>query len=209
MTIIGVLGSVHSEKMREEHKYPLSLLKKVILDFKPDIICAEIRPEDWKKHLADSNYTGYLGPNEYRNLILPLCKEHKIDLVPVDWYEDDMVGMQYRDGQSDEDIAEYEKELKDIMTRFWDAASSNLPFNSNKFNRVVEEKQDLQKNLNEPMHRIYWELRNEMMTFRIKNVINNSPNKRILCIAGAEHCYYYLHELHKVNNIDIVFPLKH
>lgn len=66
-------------------------MEGIIEQFEPDIICGEVRPEDWEKYCKNIKYEGYLGPNEYRSLIIPLCEKKGIKFIPVDWFEDDMV----------------------------------------------------------------------------------------------------------------------
>ncbi len=80
MNTIGILGTVHTEALRARIGYPLSLLEKAILQFNPDIICGEVRPEDYERYQRNQSDSGYLGPSEYRALILPLCERKILNL---------------------------------------------------------------------------------------------------------------------------------
>ncbi len=209
MGIVGILGTMHGEdSFREEIGYTLDVMKEAISNFKPDIICGEVRPEDWKKYCEDKNYSGYLGPNEYRRMIIPLCEKENIKFVPVDWFEDDMIGLSYfrnYDKPTQEALLnEVEQKYKGIFEL---GKRSKLPLNSIEWNEVTREKQNWLGSLDSTLHNIYWIARNQLMLERIKKVINENKDKRILCTVGAEHNYFYYDELKKLN-CELVFPLR-
>ncbi|CAI8828309.1 hypothetical protein BHU24_21690 [Bacillus pseudomycoides] len=58
MTIVGILGMVHDEEWQKKYKFPLSLVKELILEFKPDVICGEVHPDSWNLYLRDGNPKG-------------------------------------------------------------------------------------------------------------------------------------------------------
>ncbi len=207
MTVVGILGTMHDEEVRNECNFSLEVMEKVILEFRPDIICGEIRQEDWENSIVKNQYEGYLGPNEYRKMILPLCKRENIEFVPVDWFEDHMVGSDYLEGKSENEKRDIEMKFEEIGKKYIRIATNSvLPFNSKAFNEFIEEKQDYQQTINPELHKTYWIKRNEMMTSKIKEVIDNSIGKRILCIAGAEHAYMYLSKL-EGKNYEVIYPL--
>jgi hypothetical protein len=209
MCVIGILGTIHNDlEYRKKMGYPIEVLEEAIKDFLPDVICGEVRPEDWEVYCKDKSYDGYLGPFEYRNLIIPLCEKHHIQFVPVDWFERDLINYSL-DGQLSEiQQKNYEKEIMKIYDEiFRIAIQSKIPFNSFEFNELVKEKHKLQ-NEKEPIDNIVnWITRNYIMIARIKNAIENNKGKRILCTVGAEHNYFYYEELKKLGYA-IVFPLK-
>jgi len=99
MATVAILGTMHDENIRKQCNFTLDRMKDIILRFKPDIICGEVRPEVWNKYKSDRSYDGYLGPNEYRKMIIPLCESENIKFMPVDWFRDDMVGRYYLEGK--------------------------------------------------------------------------------------------------------------
>jgi len=208
MTVVGILGTVHGdEENRKKLGYPLELMKKAILDFKPDVICGEVRPEDWQKYCGDKSYSGYLGPFEYRFLILPLCKENNISFEPVDWFEDDLVNYQF-DIIEDKEKEEYEKKQIKLFEELLEKGKqSPLPFNSFEFDRFVEGKHKYDESMGPIEYLVTWEARNYLMVRRIKAVIEKYKDKRILCTVGAEHNYFYHKELKKLD-LELVYPLK-
>lgn len=208
MGVVGILGTMHGEdSFREQIGYTLENMRQVIADFKPDIICGEVRPEDWEKYCKDKSYSGYLGPNEYRRMIIPYCEEQGVEFVPVDWFEDDMVSFDYLRSYSEEEKDSLMKEHNKIYEKIWDVGKkSSLPLNSFEFNELIMYKQEWLGSLDPTIHNMYWTARNQLMVERIKAVIKNNQNKRILCTVGAEHNYFYFRELNK-EDLELVFPI--
>jgi hypothetical protein len=207
-TVVGILGTVHSEELRNEYRYPLALLEKKILEFKPDIICGEVRPEDWEQYLANPDYSGYLGPSEYRECIIPLCKQHNIEFVPVDWFEWDAVNLDHFVDYSEKEQQMLEQKLTEMYeTIFAKVHTGKTPFNSLEMDKYVKVKHEWLFKVNPVVQNITWIARNQLMILRIKKVIDANPGKRILCIIGAEHNYYYHENLKKLDHIDLYYPL--
>ncbi|MGH4123465.1 MAG: hypothetical protein ACREV6_11125 [Clostridium sp.] len=207
MSILGILGTVHSDEMRKEYNFSLEKMAEIIKRFKPDIICGEVRPEDWQKYCDTSEYTGYLGPNEYRKLIMPLCEKQGIRFIPVDWFEDDLVNIDYFRGKTDVEINSIEKQFESIMSIYMEVAKKSIiPFNSFEFNDIVEKKQDFQNGINPTVHNLCWIYRNQIMIERIKRVLENNKGKRILCTVGAEHTYFYFNNLNE-EGWELIYPL--
>lgn len=208
MSTLGILGTVHSEELRKEFDYSLEKMGELIEWFNPDIICGEVRPEDWRKYCDNNEYKGYLGPNEYRRLIIPLCEKKDIKFIPVDWFEDDMINMDYFKGKPDSEVKALEKQFESIMTVYMEVAKKSIiPFNSLEFNNIAEKKQDFQNSINPDVHNIYWICRNQIMIERIKKVLDINKGKKVLCTVGTEHTYYYCRKLKEVN-WEIIYPLK-
>lgn len=208
MSVIGILGTVHDEKMREESNYSLEKIGGLIEAFNPDIICGEVRPEDWEKYCDNNEYEGYLGPNEYRRLIIPLCEKKGIKFVPVDWFENDLMNQDCFKGKSDSEIKILEKEIETLIENFWKVAKeSEVPFNSLDFNNIVEKKHEFLQRVNPKVENLYWVCRNEIMVERIKHALEGNEGKRVLCTVGAEHNYYYCKGLEE-SNWEVIYPLK-
>lgn len=208
MSILGILGTVHDDDMRKKFNYSLERMEELIEKFNPDVICGEVRPEDWEKYCDNNEYEGYLGANEYRRLIIPLCKKKGIKFIPVDWFEDDLKTMNYYQGRSEEEIKTIEKEFETIMNDFWKyGKKSEIPFNSLEFNHIAEKKHNFQEGVNSEVEDLYWICRNKIMIERIKNALSVNEGKRVLCTVGAEHNYFYCKKLEKTN-WEVVYPLE-
>jgi hypothetical protein len=75
-TPVGVLGTVGSWHRRSPG-FSLHHLGEWVRSFGPDIVCAEIPPAVW-----EAGRVAALGP-EYRECLVPLCRELGIIIVPV------------------------------------------------------------------------------------------------------------------------------
>ncbi|WP_253806022.1 hypothetical protein [Paenibacillus sp. Cedars] len=89
MTTVGILGVTHDEGLRQKYNLTLDVIKELILEFEPDVICGEVLPSSWKQYQQDRSHRGYWGEpaSEYWDLIFPLCEEKKYEFVPMDWVE--------------------------------------------------------------------------------------------------------------------------
>lgn len=71
MTIVGLLGTIHNEEIRNRVNCTLSLYKDIIIEFNPDIICGEVHPqrieEEWFEKQLKTHSVGTIpfNSNEY------------------------------------------------------------------------------------------------------------------------------------------------
>lgn len=73
VAVLGTLGELHLEPTG----YDLPTLKKIVSEASPDLLCAEIHPDDWTTQDLDGL------PPEYRKVLLPLSRRTDIVIVPV------------------------------------------------------------------------------------------------------------------------------
>lgn len=211
MSTVGILGVIHDNELRNRYHFTLDLIKKLILEFNPDVICGEVLPDSWEKYKADPTHRGYWGEpaSEYWDLIFPLCEEMKYDFVPIDWVELD-VWMDFdpfkHDNEMQRNVLNAESEewfQRQLCT--WHA--SVIPFNSLEYDNMTKQKYAWLKQINPESYVFRWECRNLIMVQRIKNAINKHPGKRILCIVGADHNYIIYEGLVKAKDIQLIYPL--
>lgn len=208
-TVVGILGAVHTDEMRLILGYSLDMLRDVILEFDPDVICGEVRPEDWARYQEDQTYPGYLGPSEYRGCIIPLCEEKGIEFVPVDWFEDDLTQLDYERGLTSEEIKNSDKELERLYdVIFQEAKTSSIPFNSKDCDLAVKRKMKWLEQLNPTCYNLDVVVRNQIMVERIRKAIEKHRGKPILLIAGAEHNVFYYEALKNEDSVKLVYPLR-
>ncbi|WP_268627683.1 hypothetical protein [Paenibacillus alvei] len=210
MTIVGLLGTIHNEEIRHRVNCTLNLYKDIIIEFNPEIICGEVHPQSWMKYQNDKSLRGYWGEpaSEYWDLIFPLCEQHNIEFVPIDWFEldvwnnfDPFAVCNKIEREKYERIEEewFEKQLKTHSV-------GTIPFNSDEYDLVTREKYEWISNINPRAHNFRWTIRNRIMIERLKNTIKANPHKKILCIVGADHNYYFKEELEN-EPINLVYPL--
>ena len=73
---VAVLGLL-ADLRREPNQYDLRLLHRLVKNIQPDLLCAEIHPDDWQ--FGDLS-TVWL---EYRETLLPLARRTDIIIVPI------------------------------------------------------------------------------------------------------------------------------
>ncbi|PFG13497.1 hypothetical protein ATG70_1701 [Bacillus sp. es.036] len=201
----------HDEEMQKKYNYPLSLVKELITEFKPDVICGEVHPSSWELYLDEGEPFGILGEtqNEYPDLIYPLCEERGIEFVPINWFEEDVFEEEPFDKYNYETRQRLELELRqwqDKQLSTWEIG--NIPLNSYDYDTITKDMYNWLQTINPDVQDIVWNSRHYIMLSRVKNTIEMYPDKRILCIHGADHNYWYYQSLKKVNNIDLVYPLR-
>lgn len=198
---LAFFASIHSEKMMQEFGIDDKRIIQLFDNFKPDIVCGEVRKEDYEQNAA------YQGPSEYRRYVFNYCKERSIKFIPCDEYDESAIEFSRRMGQI-ELTDEQSKEWDSIMQAYMNAgASSKVPFNSDEFNTIVERKQKFQRQLDPEAQSIIWDKRNKDIVNNIRKVIIDNPNVNILAIFGAEHIYWLKNAFENTENIEIVFPL--
>ncbi|PET16981.1 hypothetical protein [Bacillus cereus] len=210
MTVVGILGMVHDEDWQEKYQFPLSLVKELILEFKPDVICGEVHPDSWELYLQEGNPRGIYEEtqNEYPNLIFPLCEEYNIKFVPINWFEFDVFK-----GRFDNVPIETRKQLESQLLKLTEEQLSSfdkgtIPFNSVEYDQITKEKYEWLHSVNPDVENINWNARHYIMIARVKNAIEQYNGKRILCIHGADHNYWYYESLKNMKNVEVIYPLR-
>ena len=73
VAVLGTLGELHTEPIG----YDLDTLSRIVREIQPDLLCAEIHPDDWAAQDLDGM------PPEYRETLVPLSRRTGIVIVPV------------------------------------------------------------------------------------------------------------------------------
>ncbi|WP_339803773.1 hypothetical protein MKY19_14260 [Paenibacillus sp. FSL R5-0744] len=211
MSIVGILGVVHDDELRQKYHFSLEFIKDLILEFNPDIICGEVLPSSWEHYKKDSNYRGYWGEpaSEYWDLIFPLCKEENYEFVPIDWVELDVwTDFDPFNSYKEDQRKELEYELEQWFQRQLSTVdSSAIPFNSLEYDTITRQKYQWLERINPQAHQFRWLCRHLIMIQRIKNAIKGHSEKRILCIVGADHNHSLYEGLITEMDIQLVYPL--
>ena len=198
-TRVGLFASVHSPEILADCNYSEHQIIKLFDEFQPDIICGEVRKEDYENNAV------YQGPGEYRRYIFEYCNDRGIQFEPCDWFDEQTI---YANKLLSKEDFQYAKEYALIMDEYMEVGKkSTVPFNSDEYNNIVRKKQDFQKMSNPQIHKTVWEERNMAILNNIIQVIRNNPHSKILIVFGAEHIYWLKDELEKLSYIHLIFPL--
>lgn len=138
-----------------------------------------------------------------------MCEEKGIEFVPVNWFEEDV----FNEGPFDRFEFKVKKKLEKQLQRwnerqFMLVNSKNIPFNSLKNNAVTKDMYDWLHMINPDVQNIEWKARHYIMMARVKQTIRKNIGKRILCIHGADHNYWYYETLIKERDIQVIYPLR-
>ncbi|ANC79450.1 hypothetical protein ABE65_017700 [Fictibacillus phosphorivorans] len=109
--------------------------------------------------------------------------------------------------------AELKNQLENELKRWNDKKLSvwnegNIPFNSFEYDAITNEIYDWLHTVNPNVQNVIWDARHYIMTARVKNAAKKYPDKRILCIHGADHNYWYYKSLKDERDIELVYPLR-
>ena len=199
---IGLLAMVHNPGLLLECGWDDNKIISLIDQFNPDIICGEVRPEDYESN------SSYQGPNEYKRFIFDYCKRKNIQFAPCDWFSEETIAANQIDEMANANeglLSSY----NDIVEKYVEVGkNSEIPFNCNEFNNLVRNKQEIQKKANAKIHKLVWTDRNNSIMKNIMNVISVNQNKKILIIFGAEHIYWIKDSLENSLGCNLIFPLK-
>lgn len=211
MTVVGILGVTHDPEIQAKYHYPLSLMEELLQEFAPDVICGEVHPESWRLYAETGNPDGILGETqkEYPEVIYPFCERHGVEFVPVNWFEADVF-----DGGPFDRFDETARQRLEGELQVWNTrqmATSHrgrIPFNSAAYDAVTEGLYAWLEGVNPAVQNIQWNARHYIMMARVEKAIADHPGKRILCIHGADHNYWYNRVLRERSDIMLVYPLR-
>ena len=86
MKIVSVLGMWHEEHENNSYLkqyYSLKEIEKIIINYKPDVILAELWPNWKEKYLSYDKLPDF--KLEYKKCICPLGEKLGIDIIPIDY----------------------------------------------------------------------------------------------------------------------------
>lgn len=199
MTTIALFGSIHGDEMQKKFGWDDDKSIARFDQFHPDLVCGEVRKSDYESSAE------YQGPSEYRRYIFNYCKERNIPFVPCDFFRAEDIELAQRPIEAPE---EAEKEFEMLTQEFFAVgAGSAVPFNSHEFNALARKKQALQYKYAPEVMEIIWNQRNREIVKNIATAVMDNPGKNILVVFGAEHIYWLVEELGKLEGVTVRFPL--
>lgn len=205
MTKLGIFSSVHGGEILDYCKWDDQKAIAAFDRFQPDVVCGEVRPEDWES--GEKKY-----PAEYDRYIFAYCKEHSIPFIPCDYWTMEDYELTQKEGDILEaalpDGSERGKQWEAMMQAFMEAGlQSDIPFNSVEFNGIARRKHELQGAYSPETHQATWINRNHRIVENLRAVMKKHPGKNILVIFGAEHSYWFVDRFENDTTINLVFPL--
>ena len=211
LTVVGILGVTHDPQIQAKYQYPLSLMEELIQEFAPDVICGEVHPRSWRLYVETGNPDGLLGEvqQEYPRVIYPFCERQGVTFVPVNWFEEDV----FQAGPFDR----FDAKTRQHLEQEWQAWNNKqmatwnhgrIPFNSLAYDGLTEGLYAWLEAINPAVQNIQWNARHYIMMARVESAVANHLGKRILCIHGADHNYWYHRVLRERSDIELIYPLR-
>lgn len=216
---ILVVGTIHNNHAVSAYTYNDVL--RIMDTYKPDLICVEIRPQDFRT-----------GPPYLHEMILATLYGdlNGIKVEPIDWWDDNNNDRQIRDSLSkaekyirllskedslvkiDPDIEKFNKKFGDNIYKnnqldmlFWNGTDySNFNWHNYKISMEV---------FGDSPFNLHYLTRNRNMLHLIKEAIEKNKSKRIIILTGGEHKRFFDDSLKvqqnvRVVTIDKILPLK-
>ncbi len=213
-----VIGTIHQRHNTNEN-YSYSHVLQILENFHPDVICVEIRPQDFRKTLYLKEMT----------LATIYGLEHDKKVYPIDWWNE----TNYRQERSQYmETAEYAEKKKEedkrtaessIIQSFkkkygeWKEFSKSQGysfFNGKEYNDYITRGYDISMSIyGDHSMNGYWQTRNQNMLNLIRKAIDENRGKRVIILTGAEHKYYFDKYLAEMRDMDLIefsslLPLK-
>lgn len=186
---IWVIGTFHGS-MKKMKNYDFQILENTMREINPEIILAEIRPEDLEKN--DLSKT----PLDMKEIVLPFAKLKRIPIYGIDWFPDDMrlkqdaffkQLAQTESGKKTINELPDELEIHNIDLAHLDLITSDF-VHSDEFAKVDKAfRKTITEKIGEGPQNLWWHTRAEKMNVLIKKYIDQYSGKRILIVAGAFH----------------------
>jgi hypothetical protein len=205
---VMVLGTIHGVHYNNPN-YNFDHIIQIIETYNPEVICVEIRPQDFRKVLYLTEMVSATIYGLKRN----------IKVYPIDWWPEN-TGLSRdaymkTDEYKEKEKIEVSKEKESIVIQSfnnkygdWKNYSSIQGFdfwNNEDYNKYWEEVYRISMEVygDGPIN-LYYETRNNKMLGMIKNVVAENSGKKIMVLTGSEHKHYFDKSLSKENNVELL-----
>ncbi len=193
VAILGTLAELHDEPIQ----YDLKMLRRLVKGLQPDLLCAEIHPDDWQ--------TGDLErlSIEYREALIPLARRTDIVIVPVSGLKETQLivplGLRWLG-------------LRRLVVRLlnshlrWIQRMANGPetINSPSFQAICGDICMLIAWVCGPLTQKAWALANQALLENILAAIHRDPGRRVLVTVDCRRSHQLIRELSRVPEVVLV-----
>ncbi len=216
-----VLGTIHGGHLTDP-VYNVEYLKKLIRVFKPDFILTEIPPDRFEAAMAEFQKTGAITEPrvrvfpEYVNVIFPLTREMKFEIIPTAGWTKIMNDERSRklraisqDPARKADWAEYQAAEKRSDEMLKAAGNPNDPYfiHTDEYDRIQDVGLQVYNRLfNMELGLGGWDNINIAHYWNIEKALEKYryQGKRFLITYGAGHKGWFIRELRKRDDIKLL-----
>lgn len=193
VAVLGTLGEAHAES----DGYGLDALERVVREIEPDLLCTEIRPEDWAAGALEE-----VEP-EYRDVLVPLSRRTDIVIVPVAGSRNPGL-IAPRSGPL---LA-----LRSLAVRIlnahlrWMQRTARGPeqINSGWWGAVCDRLCSLTATLCGPDARREWDAANRAILEKVLDAVRRDPGRRVLVTLDCRRRHRLERDLRRVPEVDLV-----
>jgi|WetSurMetagenome_2_1015567.scaffolds.fasta_scaffold130840_2 hypothetical protein len=219
-TKVLVVATIHGNHETNPN-YSYQDLLNILHTYKPDAICVEIRPEDFRKqsYLKEMMMATIFGIDQ------------NIKVYPIDWWGtgDDRSKQsayiktpEYKEKEKKEEelvaansvMQEFDKKYVNLKTLWNENKKGYEFFNGDEYNNYIREMYGISMTVygDGPMNLSYQTRNGKMLEF-IENALKENVGKRVIVLTGAEHKHYFDLALAtnsnvKLMNIKDILPLQ-
>lgn len=190
-TPIAVLGTL-AEFHREPIPYDLNALVQLVTDLRPDLLCLDITPEQWRRR-DFSNL-----PPEYRDALLPLA--HQTDIVVVPIGEDLSLQEPTAPGWRGRVIGVLRRWLAHLQR----TAPGPAAINEGWRHHAADLLYSLIAWLAGSDAQRAWRAHTAHLTRQVLEVARRDPGSRIMVVVNVRHCHHIRPALRQSPNIRVV-----
>jgi hypothetical protein len=188
VAVLGTLAEFHDEPL----PYDLSALVELVAEQRPDLLCLDITPEQWRgEEFAD------LSP-EYQEALLPLARQTDIVVVPIASESPPPEPM--ATGWRGRTI----RLLRGWLARLQQGASGPEAVSEGTRHFVADLVYGAAAWLAGDEVRVAWRTYTERLIDRVRETVRRDPDSRILVAVNVRHCHHVRRALGKHPSIKAV-----
>ncbi len=208
-----VLGTIH-QRHGSNPNYTYEDVVSILSTFDPDLICVEIRPQDFRKvpYLKEMMLATIWGLS------------HGKAVAPIDWWEDAQNAREIRAKLAKlPEYVEKDKEEKALCARSpivldfekkygpsdkedsWSKSLGYQYWNGRDYNRYYAEiyRISMQVYGDGPFN-LFYQTRNTRMMALIRKAIEAHPGQKVMILTGSEHKHFFDAEFSKDGSVELV-----
>lgn len=176
-TPVAVLGTL-AEFHRDPIPYDLRALVKLVGDLRPDLLCLDLTPEQWRKRDFQDL------PPEYREALLPLAHQTDIVVVPIAGERP----------PEEPGAGGWRGKVISVLRRWLAYVQRTAPgpdaINSGPRHFVANVLYGLIATLGGRETLRAWKSHTDHLAEQVLDVVRRDPGRRVLVVANVRHCHH-------------------
>jgi len=190
---LGTLADLHQEPIQ----FDLKTLRRLVKELQPDLLCAEIYPEDWRTGDVDRLSV------EYREALVPLSRRTDIIIVPVSGSKEKEL-LKPRGGRLLGIRAFIVRLLNSQLRLMQRLANGPRAVNSGLFGWMCDRMCSLTAWFCGPQARKDWDEANRAIVDNVLDAIRRDPGRRVLVTVNCRLRHRLELSLSRIADVELV-----